>query len=405
MSASAREKRIEPADGPSLHVVLIAPPWLPVPPPAYGGTEAVVHGIAVGLQRLGAQVTLVAHPESTCPVPRASAGPPTAACLGDRHSEVRFAEAAYRIVDELDADVVHDHTLVGPIIAQQRGVTERCQVVTTSHGPFDEESERHFRAVSPTVPVIAISYDQASTARTVRPATVIHHGLETSAYPMGSGAGGYALCLARMSPTKGIDAAIEVARRAGVPLRIAAKLREPAEQEYFDEVVRPLLGGDVEYVGEVCHDEKVQLLRDAVALVNPIRWPEPFGLAMVEALACGTPVLATRRGAAPEIVEDGLVGRICGDEEEMARALLEVTSIDRRACRRHVEQRFSTERMARDHLAFFRRKLLERVPVLVDPSPTELLERPTLSVERDGPATVSGSGTFDLTASREALAP
>ena len=157
----------------------------------------------------------------------------------------------------------------------------------------------------------------------------------------------------RMCPEKGVDTAIGAARRAGIPLRIAAKMSEAAEQLYFDRQIRPLLGGDIDYVGEVGRTEKLTLLGEAVCLLNPIAWPEPFGMVMVEALACGTPVVATPMGAAPEIIDHGVTGFIRSGEESLADALGSAPRLDRRACRRAVAERFSAERMVADHVALY----------------------------------------------------
>jgi glycosyltransferase involved in cell wall biosynthesis len=160
-----------------------------------------------------------------------------------------------------------------------------------------------------------------------------------------------------MCPEKGVAGAARIARAAGIPLRIAAKMREPRELDYFHREVQPLLGGDLEYVGEVGGDDKLELLGDALCLLNPIAWPEPFGMVMIEALACGTPVVTTPCGAAPEIVDDGVTGFVRGDEPSLARALGEVAHLDRDRCRRAVKERFSAARLAADHLDVYRRHI------------------------------------------------
>src|SRR4029453_13222726 len=164
-------------------------------------------------------------------------------------------------------------------------------------------------------------------------AAVIHHGIDVDDIPVGNGDGGYACTLGRMTPSKGIREAILVAREAQVPLRIAAKMREPLERQYFDECVRPLLGGEIEYLGELNSAEKYQLLGGAFALLNPIQWPEPFGLVMIEALACGTPVVATPCGSAPEIVADGETGFVRSELSSLAAALNHARELDRNRCR------------------------------------------------------------------------
>jgi glycosyltransferase involved in cell wall biosynthesis len=156
-----------------------------------------------------------------------------------------------------------------------------------------------------------------------------------------------------MTPEKGVHIAIEVARAAGLPLRIAAKMREPAEFEYFENEVQPLLGGDIEYLGEVDAEAKAEMLSSATALLNPIQWDEPFGLTMVEALACGTPVVATRRGSAPEIVEDGVTGFVCDTSEELVTGVLAAKEIDRAACRSAALTRFSMDCMVDAHERLF----------------------------------------------------
>ena len=171
--------------------------------------------------------------------------------------------------------------------------------------------------------------------------------------PVGRGDGGYALFLGRMCPDKGVDAAVRIARAAGMRLKIAAKLAEPAEREYFRTHVEPLLGPDAEYVGEVGGDEKWELLGQATCLLNPLRWPEPFGMVMIEALATGTPVVATPNGSVPEIVTDGVNGFIRASERELADAARRASQLDRTTCRRIVADEFSITHMVRKHIRLF----------------------------------------------------
>jgi glycosyltransferase involved in cell wall biosynthesis len=201
--------------------------------------------------------------------------------------------------------------------------------------------------------LIAISHHQANSAPCVRISRVIHHGLDTAEVPVGNGDGGYACFLGRMHPDKGLLQAIAVARLARIPLRIGAKMRSRDEQEYFRAVIEPLLGPDVEYLGELNTAEKYALLGGAVALLNPIQWPEPFGMVMIEALAAGTPVIATRRGSAPEIVDEGVTGLLSGGIRELAAALTVAGRLDRRACRRAAETRFSNQRMVAEHVELY----------------------------------------------------
>jgi glycosyltransferase involved in cell wall biosynthesis len=329
--------------------VIITPPWVAVPPTAYGGTETVLDTLARGLGAVGHEVLLYTTGDSTCPVPRASVLPRAIGVgMGGSATELRHVIHAYQAA--AGADVVHDHTLVGPVYADR---FPDLPVVTTNHGPFQSELGDYYRAIGNRTPIIAISHHQASTAAGTPIAAVIHHGVDVERFPSGPGDGGYALFLGRMCPEKGVDAAVRVARRAGMPLRIAAKMSEAAEQLYFDHHVRPLLGGDIEYVGEVGGADKLELLENATCLLNPIAWPEPFGMVMVEALACGTPVVATPMGAVPEIVDDGLTGFVRSTEDALAEALLAVSGIDRDRCRKAVAERFSATRMVADHLALY----------------------------------------------------
>jgi glycosyltransferase involved in cell wall biosynthesis len=335
-----------------MRVAIIAPPWLPVPPPAYGGTEAVLDVLARGLVAAGNDVLLFTTGDSTCPVPTRWVLPAAAGTGGARPAaELRHVLAAYDAVTDWRPDVVHDHTLVGPFYGQRCGIP----IVTTNHGPFVGELHDLYRALAGTVAVVAISHHQASTAPDVPVAAVIHHGLRVERFPFGDGTGGYALFLGRMSPDKGVHVAAAVARSVGFPLKIAAKLAEPAEHEYYRSAVAPLLGGDVEYVGEVGDAQKLALLAGARCLLNPIAWPEPFGMVMIEALACGTPVVATPCGAAPEIVDDGRTGLLAATEAALGEALLAAGELDRAVCRRAATERFSAERMVADHVALYRR--------------------------------------------------
>jgi len=334
-----------------LRVGIIAPPWLPVPPVAYGGTENVIDILARGLAATGVEVVVVTTGDATCPVARRWV---FAQALGVGNGgvaeETCHVIGAYALLG--DVDVVHDHSLVGPIYARS---IPSPPVVTTNHGPFNEILTPIYGAISQRTPVIAISHSQASGAAGVSIAAVIHHGIDVERMPFSCGTGRYAAFLGRMHPSKGIEDAIIAARTAGMPLRIAAKMTEPAEREYFTAHVAPHLGGDIEYVGELRRTEKYDLLGEAVCLLNPIRWDEPFGMVMIEAMACGTPIVTYDRGSASEIVDDGETGLVCGDQHSLAKALGQVEALSRSRCREVVEQRFSSRRMVADHVALYRR--------------------------------------------------
>jgi glycosyltransferase involved in cell wall biosynthesis len=333
----------------TLRIGLIAPPWLPVPPPKYGGTEAIVDRLARELVKRGHDVVLFTTRDSTAEVPKSWVYEEAQRDqLGQVVVELRHVIAAY---DELLAyDIVHDHSVVGPMYAQR---FPQLRAVTTAHGPFSGDMRDVYRAIGPAVPIIAISHHQASTAGSIPIAAVIHHGVDPEAFPVGAGDGGYYCWLGRMASYKGAREAVEIAQRAGVRLLIAGKTQHDNEIAYFHEQVEPLLGDGVEFIGEIGPDERASLLGGAIALLNPITWAEPFGLTMVEALACGTPVVSFARGAASEIVDDGITGLLCADADEMVRRLPEAARLDRGSCRKIVETHFSTARMVDEHLALY----------------------------------------------------
>jgi glycosyltransferase involved in cell wall biosynthesis len=342
-----------------MRIGLIAPPGLPVPPPAYGGTESVVDLLARGLHSRGHDVLLAAAANSSCPVPRVRGcdeAPEAASVCADTVTELRHVIRGYAALTEVD--LVHDHTLIGPLYGRAPAA---YPVVTTAHGPFDATLRPVYAAMQG-VGIVAISRHQAATAEGIRLAGVIHHGLDVASVPVGRGDGGYASFLGRMSPEKGPREAALVARAAGVPLRMAAKLREPTEREYFDAEVKPLLCSDVEFLGELGHAEKLDLVGGSFALVNPLQWAEPFGLVMIEALATGTPVVATPVGSAPELVEDGVTGYLRTSVVTLAAALLDASQLDRQTCRAVAARRFSSERMVAEHVRLYE-GLLARRPV------------------------------------------
>lgn len=341
-----------------MRIGLIAPPWVPIPPPAYGGTEVVIDDLARALQARGHHVTLFTIGESTCPVTRAYLFEYAPEPMGTSPEEAAHVLAAYEALT--DVDVIHDHTTLGPLLAA-RTATRTPPVVTTCHGPFTPQSRRIYAEIARHASIVAVSHDQARRANGIPIAAVIHHGIDLDLYRSGSGYGGHLVFLGRMSPDKGAHRAVRIARQSGHRLMLAVKMREAAERAYFDDVVRPLLGFDDVLSVEPPLEERLAMLGGAVALINPIGWPEPFGLVMVEALASATPVLAFPNGAAPEIVEHGRTGFLSHDEGDMIARVGRLHEIRRGACRRAAQLRFSMQGMAREYERLYR-SILERNP-------------------------------------------
>jgi glycosyltransferase involved in cell wall biosynthesis len=312
----------------------------------------MLDNLARGLQCGGHDVLLYSTGDSTCPVPTRWVRDRAAGLDGTcSATELHHVVNAYSTVLEWVPDVIHDHTVLGPLY----GGRFESRIVTTNHGPFDGELGDYYRALGSTVPIIAISRHQAAGAVDIPIAAVIHHGVDVEAFPFGAGDGGYVLFLGRMSPDKGVASAIRVARAAGLPLRIAAKMRLAEERAYFDQCIGPMLGPDVEFLGEVGSTDRVDLLARAVCLLNPLVWAEPFGMVMVEALVCGTPVVATPHGSVPEIVTDGVTGFVRSEEPELAAAVRRAGELDRTRCRQEVAERFATGRMVAEHVALYQR--------------------------------------------------
>lgn len=346
-----------------MRIGVVAPPWVAVPPGrgCYGGTEAVIDLLAHGFEQAGHEVMLWTTGDSTCPVPSGhilatARGEP----VGIAAVELDHVIAGYEALSAWGADIVHDHTLTGPLCAER----SHPPVVVTNHAPFEGELAALYRRVAQRMPVVAISHDQARRGGPIPVAAVIQPGVDPDTYPPGLGAGNdqgpYFLFLGRIIADTGADHAARAVCQMGGRLLIAGKLREDREHRFFAEHLEPLLGDDIVYLGEVPHDEEIRLLAGATALVNPLRWPEPFGMAMIEAFACGTPVVAYRYATAPEIIDDGVTGYLCDDLDDMAARLTQVPHLDRTACWATVAERFTTQRMVADYVALFERVLLSR---------------------------------------------
>src|SRR6188472_199281 len=337
-----------------LKIAVLSPVWFAVPPTGYGGIELVVSLLADGLVDAGHDVTLFASGDS---LTKANLSyifeQAPSELIGRTLPEIRHALACYERADEFD--VINDHS---GIPAAALGGAVQTPVLHTIHGPLDTHEAQHaysaIAEVSPSVGLISISENQRRPMPDLPWAATIPNAIDLSLYPCKPHRGDYLLFLGRFSPDKGAHRAIAVAMELGLPLKMAGKNREPKERQYYKEFVEPHVGhGGIEYLGEVTHGEKVELLQDARATLFPIEWEEPFGLVMVESMACGTPVIATRHGAVPEVIDDGRSGVIVNTYREMASALDRADELDPMECRAYVEERFAPERMVGDYLAAY----------------------------------------------------
>ncbi len=343
-----------------MRILQVAPPWFPVPPVGYGGIEWVVSSLADGLVDQGHEVTLLAAGGSrTRARLHTIYDDPPSLHVGDPWYEAPHALAAYRMRD--DFDLVHDHTgAIGPAIAAALP-DPTPPVVHTLHGPWTSANQRLYRDISQRVHLVAISHDQASRApEGIRIANVCHNGVPLQRYPFRTDKEDFLLFVGRATADKGPEVAVEVAKRVGLPLVMAIKVAEPLERRYFETMIAPaMIGADVDVRTDVRHDEKVDLMGRARAVVVPIRWDEPFGLVMAEALACGTPVVAYRRGAAPEIVVHGETGYLIepGDIGALAEATRQANHIAPAACRARAEEYLSSDRMVARYVTLYEQLL------------------------------------------------
>ncbi len=332
-----------------MRIAVIAPCWFPVPPTGYGGIEWVVSLLADGLVDSGHDVTLFASGDSHTIAELAAIHPVAPSeWIGKSFWELRHVLHCYERAG--DFDVINDHS--GPFAAAL-GASIDTPVVHTVHGPLVGEPGELYdqvTSVAPAMGLISLSMNQRKPRPDFNWIANCPNALDLSVYPFRPQRGEYLLFLGRMSPDKGAHRAVAVAMEEGLPLKIAGKMREPKEREYFAQFVEPHLGNGIEWLGEVSHGEKVELLQHARATLFPIEWEEPFGLVMIESMACGTPVIATNRGAVAEVVEHGHSGIIVEDYRIMGSALEEADRLDSRQLRRFVEERFSPMRMVRDYV-------------------------------------------------------
>jgi glycosyltransferase involved in cell wall biosynthesis len=335
-----------------MRIAVIAPVWFPVPPTGYGGIELVVSLLADGLVDAGHDVTLFAsggsRSKASLVSPMSPAPDPHE--LGNPWYDAYHALASYLQVS--DFDIVHDHSgIAGPICGAL--LQGKPPVVHTLHGPWTDQNRVLYSLLAKHLYLVAISDAQRAGNLDVPYAGTVHNGIDVSSYKFRAEKERTLVYIGRANPDKGPTEAITIARRAGLPLLMILKRGEAPERAYFEREVEPMLGSDVELYENVTHEEKNELLGRACAMVFPIRWPEPFGLVMVEAMACGTPVITTNWGAAPELVDDGVTGFRRDGEDDLVQMVARVGELDPAACRQRVEDLFSGEAMVAGYEAIF----------------------------------------------------
>jgi glycosyltransferase involved in cell wall biosynthesis len=362
----------------ALRIALVAPPFLPIPPLRYGGTERVVGVLADGFHRRGHEVTVFAAGDSQTPgrlvpvVPQSTWDVPSDEDTGALMA--RMVDAVAREQDQFD--VIHSHLEWYGFEFAARASTP---VVSTLHGRIDIGATAERLPRYPDIQLVAISDRQRSFLPDLNWIATIYHGLEFEGVHLGTGAGGYLLFVGRITPEKGLDAAVDLARRSGLHLMVAAKAHAPHELETYRQVIEPAeREGIVTFLGEVGRPARDRLFGDALATVMLGEWPEPFGLVAVESLAAGTPLIARRAGALPEIVRNGIDGFVVDDVDAAVAALGEMRGLDRAEIRASALARFSAERMVREYEDAFR-DLVGRAPATksqTDGSASETSETP-----------------------------
>jgi glycosyltransferase involved in cell wall biosynthesis len=339
-----------------MRIAQVAPLYESVPPKLYGGTERVVSYITEELVRLGHEVTLFASGDSAtsarlipcCP----AALRMNKECVDPLAHHILMLDRVFRESGKFDIVHFHCDYLHFPL-------SRRLKVpnITTLHGRLDLPDLVPLYREFMEMRVVSISNSQRTPLPWLNWQGTVYHGLPDGAFRFHPHAGKYLAFLGRICPEKGVDTAIEIARKSGIELRIAAKV-DRVDERYFEQVIRPMLDHPlVRYVGEICEGEKDEFLGNALALLAPVNWPEPFGISMIEAMACGTPVVAFARGSVPEVVDDSESGFVVRDADEAAAAIRKIRRLSRKNCRRIFERRFAASRMAKDYVRIYQRLL------------------------------------------------
>ena len=336
-------RRTSPNGQRRLRIAFVTPPWFDVPPQAYGGIELMAAELIDALADRGHEVILVGAGSNGTRAHflRTFAQAPSQR-LGEPLPEIVHAAWAGRYLEELDVDVIHDHSLAGPLAARGR----KAPTVVTAHGPVTGEIGSYYEKISPDVCLVAISDAQRRLRPQVSWGGTVHNAINAAKFTFRPAKDNYVLFLGRFSPDKGAHLAIDAAKEAGRPILLAGKLQEPPELAYFRAEIAPRLGEHARFVGEADMRTKQELAGRAHCLVFPVCWDEAFGMVMIEAMACGTPVVALNRGSVPEVVVDRETGFILEDPADLPAAITKAGDLNPAACRSHVERNFDVTVMA-----------------------------------------------------------
>jgi len=354
---------------------MVATPWYEIPPSGYGGLELICAALVDALVERGHDVTLfgAGHRSGTKAKFVSTTDDLQYLRLGEEMPGLLHAARVNNMLATYDFDVIHDHSMAGPLTAPQRS----APTVLTVHGPPDGELGDYYELLGDTVHLVAISESQRRRRPSLPWLATVHNSIHPSDFAVGHSGGGPVLWLARFCPDKGPDLAIQACRAAGLPLVLVGKCNEAAELRYLDETIRPMLDDDVELILNADRTTTKRLLSEASSLIMPIRWHEPFGMVMIEAMASGTPVVALRRGSVPELIRDGVTGFICDSPDELPAALLAAKALNPMDSVGHVKASFSADLMAQRYEQVYRMAMLtsisnHTVPAVRTPAPAAI---------------------------------
>jgi glycosyltransferase involved in cell wall biosynthesis len=342
-----------------MRIAQVSPLTEAVPPKLYGGTERVISWLTEELVGMGHDVTLFASGDSRTAAKLEAMWPKALRLDGSvRDPNALHLSMIERVCRRArDFDIIHFHLDYYPFSLMSR---QDVPYITTLHGRLDLPEHQPMFETFSSVPVVSISNSQRRPIHNANFVATVHHGLPKDLLTPQPIKPSYLAFLGRISPEKRVDRAVRIAQRCGLPLKIAAKI-DKVDQDYFDDEIRPLFAlPHVEYIGEIADGQKSDFLSGAIALLVPIDWPEPFGLVMIEALACGAPVIAYNRGAVPEIIEDGVTGFVVEDETSAVGAINNLPRMPRDAIRRRFEERFTSRRMAEDYLSIYQQLIFRQ---------------------------------------------